>query len=60
MSSPMNFDLALLAVRVGLFLIFVYEGWTKLADLKDQEDARRPSVDLCYGGLESSLAHLVS
>jgi putative oxidoreductase len=31
----MNFDLALMALRVALFLVFVYEGWTKLVDLKE-------------------------
>jgi putative oxidoreductase len=34
MSLPMNPDLALFAIRIALFLVFVYEGWTKLADLK--------------------------
>jgi putative oxidoreductase len=34
MSLPMNPDLALFSIRVALFLVFVYEGWTKLADLK--------------------------
>ncbi len=35
MTLPMNPDLALFAVRLGLFLVFIYEGWTKLIDLKE-------------------------
>ena len=34
MSLPMHPDLALFSLRVALFLVFVYEGWTKLVDLK--------------------------
>ncbi len=34
LSMPMNVDLALFALRLGLFLVFVYEGWSKLADVK--------------------------
>ena len=34
MSLPMNPDLALFSLRVALFLVFVYEGWSKLMDLK--------------------------
>jgi putative oxidoreductase len=30
----MNPDLALLCIRITLFLVFVHEGWTKLVDLK--------------------------
>ncbi len=35
MSLSMNAALALFARRLGLFLLFVYEGWSKLADLKE-------------------------
>ena len=35
LSMPMNADLTLFALRLGLFLVFVYEGWSKLADLKE-------------------------
>ena len=34
MSIPMYPDLALLCVRIALFLVFVHEGWAKLVDLK--------------------------
>ena len=35
MSLPVYPDLALFGLRVGLFLVFVYEGWTKLPHLKE-------------------------
>ncbi len=35
MFSPTNFDLALLAVKSWAVPGVVYEGWTKLADLKE-------------------------
>ena len=35
MALPVNPDLALFVLRLGLFLVFVYEGWTKLIDLRE-------------------------
>jgi putative oxidoreductase len=45
----MHPDLALFSLRVALFLVFVYEGWVKLADLK------KYAKDL-PGGLPMTLA----
>ena len=52
MSSPMNFDLALLALIVAPVSGVCVRGLDQACGFERicQEDARRPSVDLCYGG----------